>query len=274
MAFIRNKVVKLPEQNKKGIISDYTKVVEGKSRYEFYLPTFAGVDRLTGNAMYVADLENNYVETQEGVIGNPAGGNITKNVTLINGAWYVANHTYALKEFHGSALPKVYGSFGINVSYASLRLSTLFTSALGGKTYDGVYQTFMTVSDKPQSFHADIMKAWREAPAGMTETSAERIDPKGIPAINPASTSNSATSSRWLTKSNYLVLKNSTLNYTLPMAWTRRLDLQGIDLNVSCDNLFTLTARRGMNPQQSFDGMQKNYIVTARVISAGISIKL
>ncbi|MDE5610531.1 MAG: SusC/RagA family TonB-linked outer membrane protein [Odoribacter sp.] len=275
VAFIRNKVIKLPEQNKNGISDAYTKIVEGKSRYEFYLPTFAGVDRLTGDALYVADLENNYVETQEGVIGNPEGGNITKNVTLIDGAWYVNNTTYALKEFHGSALPKMFGSFGLNVSYASLRLSALFTSALGGKTYDGVYQSFMKTSAEPKSLHADIMKSWQEAPADMTEQSPGRIDPKGVPVINyDKSDANNAISSRWLTKSNYLVLKNITLNYTLPTAWIRRLDLQGIDLNVSCDNLFTLTARRGMNPQQSFDGMQKNYIVSARVISAGISFKL
>lgn len=274
-AFIRNKVIKLPPQNKKGIISTYTKIVEGKSRYEFFLPTFAGIDRLTGRSIYKADLENYQIKTETGVIGNPQGGNITSRATQIDGEWYVTNPTYALKEFHGSALPKVFGSIGLNIDYAALRFSALFTSALGGKTYDGIYQNFMTTSSTPGSMHIDITKSWREAPKGITETSPERIDPKGIPAIDyELSKENNAVSSRWITKSNYLVLKNITLNYTLPKAWTRRLSLQSVDFSISCENLFTLTARRGMNPQQSFDGMQYNYIVTPRIFSAGITFKL
>ena len=63
---LKNKIVKLPEQNKDGIISGVYKIVEGKSRYEFYTYTFEGVDQLTGNSLYKANLEDYYVTLKDG----------------------------------------------------------------------------------------------------------------------------------------------------------------------------------------------------------------
>lgn len=274
--FLKNKVEKLPEQNKDGIISGVYNIVEGKSRYEFYTYTFCGVDQLTGNSMYKANLEDNYMTAADGtVIGNEEGTDITSYVTTINGKYYVNNTTYALKEFHGSALPKMYGSFGLSVDYKSLSLSTLFTYSLGGKTYDSVYSSLMSTTTSPSNMHADILKSWTAAPEGMTEDSPGRLNPKGIPQINSTmSTYNNATSSRWLTSSDYLILKNINLSYMLPRHLARAIGLQDISLSVACENLFTVTARRGMNPQQSFSGSQSNYLVTPRVFSLGLRVKL
>lgn len=275
-SFIKNKVLKLPEQDKDGIVSGNYKIVEGKSRYEFYLATFAGVDQLTGNSLYIADQEDYYFETFDGtVLGNTEGTDISDKIVEINGKYYVDNTTYAQKSFHGSALPKVYGSFNANVAYKNLSFSALFTYSLGGKTYDGVYRSLMTTSSSPSNLHVDIMKSWKEAPSGMSETSEDRLDPNGIPQINNSlSTYNNAASSRWLTKSNYLVLKNITLSYLLPKAWMKSLGLQQAGVSVTCENLFTITARRGMNPQQSFGGSQSNYLVTPRVFTVGVNVKL
>ena len=50
--------------------------------------------------------------------------------------------------------------------------------------------------------------------------------------------------------------------------------MDGINLNVACENAFTLTHRQGMNPQQNFSGTQSsNYWVTARVFTAGLTFK-
>jgi len=45
---VKNKVTKLPEQNKDGIIDGSKYIVEGKSRYEFYTYTWEGVDSKNG----------------------------------------------------------------------------------------------------------------------------------------------------------------------------------------------------------------------------------
>lgn len=276
--FVKNKIVKLPEQNKDGIISGNYKIVEGKSRYEFFLPTYVGVDQLTGNSLYTLNLEDYFITLPDGSkLGNAEGTDISDNesLTSINGTYYTNNTTYALKEFHGSALPKVYGSFTGTVSYKSLTFSALFTYSLGGQTYDGVYRSLMTTGTSPGNFHSDIMNAWKAAPDGMSENSADRIWIDGIPQINSTmSANNNSASSRWLVSSDYLVVKNLTLSYRLPASFVKRLDLQGISVSANCENLWTFTARQGMNPQQSFGGSQYNYLVTPRVFSVGINIKL
>lgn len=275
-SFVNNKVVTLPEQNKDGIISGSYKIVEGKSRYEFFVYTFEGVDQLTGNSLYKTNLEDYFVKQADGtILGNAEGTDITDNTTLINGTYYVNNTTYAQKEFHGSALPKVFGSFTGTVSYKSLTLSALFTYSLGGKTYDGVYSSLMSSGSSPGNYHEDVMKSWRAAPEGMTEDSPNRILKDGIPQMNYSmNTYNNASSSRWLTSSDYLVVKNITLSYQLPKSLVKHVDLQGVSVSASCENLWTFTARQGMNPQQSFSGSQSNYLVTPRVFSVGVNIKL
>lgn len=79
--------------------------------------------------------------------------------------------------------------------------------------------------------------------------------------------------SRWLTGASYLVLKNINMSNSLPKAWVNALTLESIRLNLSCENAFTCTKRRGMNPQQSFNGYQYNYLVTPRVFTIGVDVK-
>ncbi|MBR5204242.1 MAG: TonB-dependent receptor [Bacteroidaceae bacterium] len=275
--YMKNKVVELPEQNKDGIIDGTKKIVEGRSRYDFYLYTFEGVDQMTGQSLYKPNLEENYIVDASGnKIGNTEGSDITANVTTINGKHYVHKTTYAQKEFHGSALPKVYGSFTPSIQYKSLSLQAVMTYSLGGKTYDGVYAGLMGAGGTPSGAHIDVAKSWNGVPAGMTETSANRVLKNGIPEYNYSTSSdnNAGTTSRWLTSADYLIMKNITLSYQLPKEWVKKIDLQNVGLSLSCENLFTLTSRQGMNPQQSFGGTQNNYLVTPRVFSFGVQVKL
>lgn len=276
--FIKNKVTKLPEQNKDGIIDGEYKIEEGKSRFEFYTYTYVGVDQMTGKALYKADLENGKVlggeDGKQVIAGNPEGTDISKEVVCINGNYYVNAITHALKEYHGSAMPTVYGSFCPTVSYKSLTFSALFTYSLGGKVYDDIYRQLMTTTTTPHNYHEDIMKSWNGVPEGMTEDSPNRIWANGVPQINSdQSSDNNAISSRWLTSANYLVLKNLYLSYDLPKEWTRAIYMEGIRVNLSCENVFTSTKRRGMNPQQSIDGYQYNYLMMPRVFTIGIDVK-
>ena len=132
----------------------------------------------------------------------------------------------------------------------------------------------MSTTGTPTNLHKDILNSWTSAPEGMTAESADRLDPNGIPQINnKLSQYNNAESSRWLVSASYLVLKNLYASYSLPTAWTRTVGLQNVRLNLSCENLFTLTKRQGMNPQQSFSGAQLNYLVTPRIVTVGVDVK-
>lgn len=273
-AFISNKVLKLPEQNKQGITNGIYRITEGKSLYQYNIPTFVGVDQMTGNALYNVNLEDNYIKDGDNIIGNENGTNITKKVVKIGGNYYVNDITCAINEDQGSALPKCYGSFMPSVRYKAFSLSALFTFSLGGKVFDDVYRNLMTTTTSASNLHEDIMKSWQGVPEGMTEDSPNRIWVGGIPQINNSlSDNNNAISSRWLTSASYLVLKNLNASYELPRKWMRALDLESATLSVMCENLFTCTKRKGMEPQQTFNGLQSNTLVSARVFSFGINVK-
>ena len=296
--FLKSKIISLPEQNREdGIIDGTKRYVEGGDRYAYWLYQFAGVDQMTGLSLYEFDDERFYITddgTAEGNVlfgikededGNAHTLMDPKNYTVIGDhpyVWYPGS--YGKKDWSGTATPTVYGSFGLNVSWKGLTLSTLFTYSLGAKVYDGIYADKMGVSANPSSVHADNLKAWNGIPDGMTEDSPNRIDPNGIPMNYTFSlyggsggqniANNSGTSTRWLTSGNYLVVKNIALSYQLPKRWLTPFQIQGLSLVATCENLHTFAARKGLNPQYSFGGVTStNTFVTARVVTAGINVK-
>ena len=169
----------------------------------------------------------------------------------------------------------VLGSVSPSVTWKNLTLSALFTYSMGGKMYDSSYASLMSASTNVHQLHRDLLNSWTGAPAGMTETSADRISTTALPGLNSYyNTYNSSMSTRWLHKSDYLVFKNLTVSYNIPSKITRKLDISGASVNFTAENLFTLTALKGTNPQQNFTGSSSNTFTTARVFSFGINVRL
>lgn len=260
--FLKNKIIKLPEG--KDILNGSQNFSEGHSIYEFYTYHYVGVDQLNGNALYTIDPEKAGAASKAGALAT------------INGTDYTYDTTYAKRDWAGSALPDVYGSVRSNLEWKGFSLNALFTYSLGGKTMDGTYQSLMSTNTASSAgaLHKDILNSWREAPAGMSESSANRIDPNGIPTIDiNRSSYNNSTSDRWLTSSSYLVMKNLSLGYSLPKQWLKPLGVEGLTLTAGVENLFTITSRKGLNPQYSFSGGSDNTYVTARVYNFGLNVK-
>ena len=257
---LKNKVIKLP--GGKDILHGVQNYSEGHSAYEFYTYHFAGVDQMTGNSLY--DLDATMEATAEAV------GALVE----INGTKYTTNTSYAERKWAGTALPSVYGSFGSTLRWKDLSLGLLFTYSLGGKVYDASYKSLMSPSSSSaRAYHKDVLKAWDGVPEGMTETSANRIDPNGVPVFDPVlSTDNDATSDRWLTSGDYLIFKNINLSYNLPKALVKGWGLEGLTLKAGAENLFTLTSRKGLNPQYAFNGGSDDTYVSARVFNFGVSV--
>ena len=280
ITFEKNKVVKLPEQNRDGIIDGTKKIVEGMDRYQFYTYTWEGVNTKNGLSLYKFN-DDEYFFTDGGTTyGNPAGTEITgsqKNaVVVIDGTPYSYLTTYGKREFHGSAMPTAYGSFNFSVSYKAFSLYTLFTYQLGGKVMDSNYQLLMNSQSTPTALHKDVLKGWTAEQA----TATDAIDRNGVPMLSDAPVIVSgleadlnSTSSRWLTSASYLILKNINLSYQLPKELVRKAGIENVMLTLTCENLFTLTSRKGMNPQQNFAGTQSATFVTPRIFSAGVNIK-
>ena len=296
ITFLKNKVVKLPEQNKDGIIDGTKKIVEGKSRYEFFTYTWEGINTANGFSLYkfndekyffnVTDAEGNVTTYGDAENGEEITGANKNAVVVIDGTPYSYLTAYGKREFHGSATPNAYGSFHFNISWKGLSLYTLFTYQLGGKVMDSNYSSLMSASNSPYSVHKDALNSWiYEQRTYTTENNVEvpvnTVDPNGIPQFNsaaliPGTTSApdlNATSSRWLTSASYLILKNINLTYQLPKKFVKKIDLESVALTLACENVFTKTARKGMNPQQNFSGTQSNTFVTPRVFTFGLNVK-
>ena len=284
--FLKNRIVKLPEQNREeGILSGTKKFVEGGDRYAYYLYHWEGVDQMTGRSLYTWDDEKYYITDGNGNVIYGTASTDDKPTTemgandyiIVNGTPYVYNPgSYGKRDFCGTATPTVYGSFGFNMSWKGLSFNTIFTYSLGAKAYDSIYGGLMSVGATPGSMHHDVWaNSWTGIPAGMTETSADRISTSINPQINNTFTSyNNTGSDRWLISGNYLVLKNINLSYSFPKRWVNRLEMDGITLNVACENALTFTHRQGMNAQQSFGGtVDSNTFTTPRVFTAGLTFK-
>lgn len=283
-SFLKNKIVKLP--NREDIPGQA--LFEGKSLYEHYSYTWAGIDKATGHSLYyMAPNSPDYYKYDE-------NGVKTYNKSLyesrlkaakesgayfeIDGKGYTDRPEYAGREIQGTSLPTVYGSFGTSLNWKGINFGLLFTYSLGGKTYNSMYQSLMSQSSTgANALHKDILKAWT-APYGVQNedgTWQHAIDKHGVPVQDyELNQYNNMGSSQFLMSSSYLTLKNLSISYDFPKKWMHALKLQNINIGFSVDNLFIVTAMKGMNPQYSFSGTQGNYYVPSRVYNFSLSFKL
>lgn len=240
-SFIRNKIIKLHPDLEGDLIDGSRIYKEGESMYQFYLVEYAGVDPENGMALY-------YTEDDNG----------DKTTTT---DW---SDAYAHRKASGDLLPKVYGGFGTNLSAYGFDFSVQFAYQLGGKIYDSGYASLMhgaTTSTVGENWHVDIRKSWTP---DNTDTD--------VPRVNQTDRYASSSSDRWLISSNYLTLNNITLGYTLPEKVTRKIGISKLRIFGVADNVAILTARKGLDPRQSYTTSTTARYTPIRTISGGISL--
>lgn len=243
----RNEVVYLNDDNKGTVIDGHagyksgTKFIsEGLPLYTWYIKRYAGADANNGQALW-------YVKGDDG------------QLTTTN-SWDAASYFLC-----GDANPRMYGGFGTNFSAYGFDLSVNCLYSLGGKVYDYGYADLMC---NPYggwtgtAYHKDVLRCW--TPENTTTD---------IPRWQYADADYSAISDRFLTSANSLTLKNISLGYTLPQNVVRRLQLTKLRFYASADNIFYWTARRGLDPRNSFGGeASATGYSPIRTISGGVSI--
>src|SRR5690606_8353839 len=219
----------------------------------------------TGQSLYYADTET-YDPTDVTGAWHPF-------LQEVNGVMYTRNASYAKQEFSGSSIPKVSGGITTSLNYKNWDLSGLFTYSVGGKGLDYSYIDLMSLGASPSSAHADLSKAWTEAPAGMTETSSNRINPDAVPQVNFSNSQyNNATSTRFLLNNSYFVIRNVALGYRLPNEIAQKAGLSRVSFILSGENLATFNALKGYSSQQTFGGYSQNQFVPQRTISFGLNV--
>lgn len=250
---VANKITKLPASVPE-FITGTKKYSVGHSIYDYWLPTYYGVDPSDGSALYNAD--NKLTTTNRRILPGKNGGNDTVT-TSINNAKFA---------YQGTVIPDLYGSFSQSFSYKQFTVSALFSYQLGGKIYDGLYQDLMVAGNYGGARHKDILKRWQN-PGDLTNI--PRLD-----AGAQRATDFNANSSRWLIDGSYLNIRSISVSYSVPLALLSRLKISSAQFFVSGENLAYFSKRKGMNIQQSFSGVTTNAYPPARIVTAGLTITL
>ncbi len=162
-------------------------------------------------------------------------------------------YTQATQKYVGkSAIPDLRGAFSLNAGYKAISLSAQFLYGIGGYAYDAAYGALMHNSViGNNNWHTDIMDRWQN-PGDITDVPRLTSNRTGDTNYNSMST-------RFLTKSDYLVLNNVRLAYNMPNKYFTGLGLNGLTISLTGDNLWIQTKRKGFNPTTSETGNSNTY---------------
>lgn len=240
-----NKITMLPDEHKKMDVEGYAGYQsggryygEGLPIYTFYMPKYAGVEPETGLPMWYRE-EN--------------GATVT-----------TTSYSEASDYLCGDPTPVIYGGFGTSVSFYGVDISAQFSYSVGGLVYDSGYAAVMRPpgTSTGSNIHKDMLGAWTPA---NHDTS--------VPRFQYLDENISAQSDRFLTDGSYLNFQSARIGYTFPQKMVDKLKLSRLRLYLLCDNIFYISARRGLDPRYSFNGTT-NYAVNSpvRTLSGGINI--
>lgn len=255
---VRNKVLKLHPDLNGQLISGSRIYREGESMYQLYLVDYAGVDPATGLALYWdanPEYEDDGTTVKTDIHGQPVVGEEFLSTD--------ASHAYSYnRKSTGNLMPKAYGGFGTTLKFFGVDISASFAYQFGGKIWDYTYQDLMhngSTSSLGHNWHTDIYKAW---------TPENRYT--DVPRLDGEDSYTNYSSTRWLTSSNYLSLQNLTVGYTFPTSISRKMGLSMLRIYAAGENLFLLSARKGMDPRQSYVNSEGATYKGSRAISGGI----
>ena len=249
---LENKITKMPETNQE-IISGTKKLSVGHSIYDYWLISYAGVDPANGDALY--ELDDKYTFDDGFPYDYPDKS--------INGVKYTTAASRAKYNYHGSAIPDLYGSWRNDFRYKNFSLDLLFTYQIGGLTYDGVYAGMMSPVFG-QSIHNDIKDRWQQTG-----------DQTDVPRLDYGRTGDFyGASSRWLTSATSLTINNINIGYTFDRSVLKRLKMTGLQTYISIENMYQFSGRSGMNVLQSFNGTTGDVFLPRRVYSLGVIANL
>ncbi len=252
MSHYRNSILSLdPSVSEKGIIGGNYIYKVGGSLYEAYMRKYAGVNQENGKARWYKKVMDKS--------GEWTGESVVTEV-------FSEASQYEL----GSVLPKLYGGFGTAMKFSGVDISAQFSFQLGGRYYDGTYQALMHTSPAAgTAWHKDVLQSW-------TPENPSHIFPRldGDTSVGQTAVSN------YLISSNYLSVNNVTIGYTFPEDMFQMAKISGLRVYVSGDNLFVLSARKGVDPRYSMglgsltsgSGLNSGSYSAMRTVIAGVTL--
>ncbi len=240
---------------------------KGRSLYDYYIRDFMGVDPADGKSMwkvYYTDNNGDGQFSKGEEITSLSTFNNTENRPILEST--TKNYSEATNHYVGkSALPKIRGAFNIRAGYKNFDLAMQFIYSLGGYAYDGAYASLMhsgTIGGN--NWHKDIERRWQK-PGDVTD----------VPRLSNNQDANAAsTSTRFLTKADYLALNNIRLTYNFSRSLLSSIGVEGLSVWVSGDNLWQHSKRKGFYPSTSESGSSNTYRYSPlSTLTAGLRAK-
>ena len=242
----KNKITNLNNQ----IIEDgfVNRAVEGQPIGVFFTAEYAGVDPETGDAIYYKN-----AETGPGAIDRSTTNDLNEAQRVVVGD------------------PNPDFIFGINntFSWKGIDLAIFIQGVQGNEIYNGGGVFQMDGFGWFDNQDRRVLNRWQQ-PGDQTD----------IPQLRFLA--GASESSRFISDGSYVRLKNVTLGYTLPQAFTRKFNIEKLRVFAIGFNLLTFTDYEGWDPEVNTDYLASNISLgndfysspQARTFSLGVSLGL
>ena len=248
-----NKILYIPEENKTRNIEGYAGYRsgsyyygEGLPLYTYLMPSYAGVDRNTGESLWYMDVLDD------------EGNVVDRTVT--------DSYSEATDYLCDDPTPKLYGGFGTSLSFHGFDVSASFTYSIGGLVYDSGYASLVSppiATSTGHNYHKDVLKyAWTP----------ENPD-TDFPRWQYGDQYTASMSDRFLVPASYLNFQNAQIGYTIPGRVTSKFHVSRLRIYVACDNIVYWSYRHGLDPRYSFTGATNNSVNSpVRTLTGGVNI--
>ncbi len=166
----------------------------------------------------------------------------------------------------GNPNPDFYGNFTSKWNSGRFTLSAIFTYSYGGDVYN-YYRSQLESGSSFMNQTTAMLNRWTADGQTTKQPRAVYTDPMG----------NARFSDRWIEDGSYLRLKNVKFSYDLPV---KSNFLEGINLWLATDNVFTLTRYLGLDPEFSakssvyYQGVDAGLMPLTRSYYLGIKLNL
>ncbi len=156
----------------------------------------------------------------------------------------------------GSGAPEIELGLSYNLEYKGIDLSMSWYASLGNEIYNG-----SKLLSYQKGRDLDLLYAWSDTNQMST-----------IPVARTSSHANvSGNSDYWIEDGSFLRLRNISLGYSIPKSMISSLGLSKLRVYIAADNILTITAYRGYDPEVGNDGLSTrgldsaNYPISAQV---------
>ncbi len=225
ISFPQNKLARFADITRTGYIS--TRIV-GESLSSIHLYKYTGISATTSLPTFLdanKDGISNYPETGLGVYGK--GDYVTV----------------------GKSDPDFFGGFSNTFQYKGFQLD-VFVQFVGKKMVPGLQNTLYTSSSEPGYLPVNLPKGYYDLfqkTNGKIATTKYDFSAGSAYMAGYMYSQSSAT----ISNASYTRLKNVSLSYTMPSAWTKKMQMTNCILYARAQNLFTATHFNGYDPESA-----------------------